>query len=456
VPEPPRDKSLLALRDPAPRKHELTPETADLSLPRMADGDVAMPRQPVRGDESDPAQGKAARTKLALTGKDYEYLFGADAEAERRLAQKQRSTKQGKFQARLARTKAALENFIPEVQPGNQTALNTRAAPFAAYIARMHRSIHEKWGFGQIEEWDEKPSTSPYNNPELLTTLELVLNGDGTIDNVKVIRSSGLGMYDTAAVDVAYSSGPYPDPPREIRSANGKIYIHWDFHRDGRQCATSGVSYFILNNPPRDADKPAVAEPPQQPAGGPQVPHTLGPAASQERALRQLTRDGRGQGSVQALGGHTAPVVPSASGRAAAEQREPAKTIQRSGPRADDPDARAVADQFFAALAEADVKGMAGRAAFPFKTTTGSDVKSSTELMPMLRDLAAEAPRPPVSLQVYTKAGARGVLGGRLPPGVGDDPNLLLAVADMGAHDTLVLVLAPRGGVWKAVGLLRR
>ena len=108
--------------------------------------------------------------KLALTAKDYEYLFGADAEAERRLAQKTRSTKAGKFQKRLARVQSALENFIPEVKPGNQTALNTRAAPFAAYIARMHRSIHELWGFGQLEDWDEKSGSSPFNNPNLLTS----------------------------------------------------------------------------------------------------------------------------------------------------------------------------------------------------------------------------------------------------------------------------------------------
>ena len=52
----------------------------------------------------------------------------------------------------MARVQSALENFIPEVKPGNQTALNTRAAPFAAFIARMHRSIHELWGFGFLEE----------------------------------------------------------------------------------------------------------------------------------------------------------------------------------------------------------------------------------------------------------------------------------------------------------------
>ena len=60
--------------------------------------------------------------------------------------------------------RAALENFIPEVKPGNQTALNTRAAPFAAFIARMHRSIHKLWGFGFLEDWDELPGSSPLNN----------------------------------------------------------------------------------------------------------------------------------------------------------------------------------------------------------------------------------------------------------------------------------------------------
>ena len=194
-------KSLLALRNPAPRQHELTPETADLSLPRAADGDIPMPARAARGQKSDPSrQAVGQRVKLALSGKQFEYLFGADAQAERRLAQTMRSMHKGKFQQKQARLQAALENFIPEVKPGNQTALNTRAAPFAAYITRMHRSIHQLWGFGQMEDWDEKPGSSPYNNPNLLTTLELVLNGDGTIDKVTVVKASGYLPYDAAAI----------------------------------------------------------------------------------------------------------------------------------------------------------------------------------------------------------------------------------------------------------------
>ena len=61
---------------------------------------------------------------------------------------------------------AALENFIPEVKPGNQTALNTRAAPFAAYIARMHRSIHKLWGFGELEDVGRAVGVEPTQQPE--------------------------------------------------------------------------------------------------------------------------------------------------------------------------------------------------------------------------------------------------------------------------------------------------
>src|SRR5262249_13532054 len=249
----------------AKKTHELTPETADPSLPRAADGEIAQPHPPVRGANSDPSRQKnGERVKLALSDKDFEYLFGADAEAERRLAQSQKSTHFGKFQPNAARVRAALENFIPEVKPGNQTALNTRAAPFAAYIAKMHRSIHKLWGFGALEDWDELSSSSPLNNPNLSTTLEMVLNRDGTLDKVTVVRASGYLPFDAAAIDTAFNAGPYPDPPKAIRSANGKIYVHWQFHRDERQCATSGVDYFILDNPPSGADKPVLPDAPSE------------------------------------------------------------------------------------------------------------------------------------------------------------------------------------------------
>ena len=394
-----RERSLLALRDPAPRTHEITPETADPSLPHAADGDLRERRPTTRGAPSRADKANGKRVKLAITGSDYEYLFGADAEADRRLAKKLKSTHAGKFRERQARVQSSLENFIPEVRPGNQTALNTRAAPFAAFVARMHRSIHLLWGFGALEDWDELGSSSPLNNPNLLTTLEMVLNADGTVDKVTIVRASGYLPYDTAAIDTAFSAGPYPDPPRDIRSANGKIYIHWRFYRDGRQCATSGVDYFILNNPPSDADK--------APVGG-----------AENRAN------------------------PLEAGAPVAETREP--------------EARATAGKFFAALAAGDAAAMAGLAEIPFRTTGGGSVKTRGELQPMLKDLATEVGQKGLrSVQVLTGAGVRAALG-KLPPGLDDGSGLLFAVSSLRDGDVLIAALAKRGVSYRVVALVRR
>jgi TonB family protein len=448
-------KSLLALRNPAPRQHELTPETADLSLPRAADGDIPMPARAVRGQKSDPSRLTAGqRVKLAITGKQFEYLFGADAAAERRLAQTLRSTHKGKFQQKVARVQAALENFIPEVRPGNQTALNTRAAPFAAYITRMHRSIHQLWGFGQMEDWDEKAGTSPYNDPNLLTTLELVLNGDGTVDKVTVVKASGYLPYDVAAIDVAYSAGPYPDPPREIRSANGKIYIHWRFYRDGRACGPAGVDYFILNNPPEGSDEPAVSEPqrPQAPGAAFAPPEATGGGPRRLQHLAGASGDRPGAATrVAALDGEDG-AGKRPEGPAAAAAGEPTPSPR---PRADDPAAQAVAERWYAALASGDTARLLDLAALPFKTND-KEVTHRADLAAMLGGLASEGVRRPQSVQLVTAARLRAAIG-KLPPNLDDGGSgQLYAAVLAGPNDILILVLAERAGKWKAVGLVRR
>lgn len=437
-------KSLLALRDPAPKHHELTPETADLSLPHAADGEIPLPSRATRGDKSDQAHvpdGK--KTKLALSSKDYEYLFGAAADAERRLAQQSRSTRQGKFQQKLARVRAAVENFIPEVRPGNQTALNTRAAPFAAYIARMHRSIHELWGFGQLEEWDDKPGSSPFNNRNLMTELEIVLNGDGTIDRIGVARSSGLMEYDVAAVDVAYTAGPYPDPPRGIRSANGKIYVHWKFYRDERQCATSGAEPYILNNPSPGGDKTTLLDPPRPP--------TAVPPGGGERRLQHLEGDGAHRAKRAALDREVASAETGGGGEPPAERGAGAGIAL---PNTSDPAAQAAAQRWFSALAGGDVARLVEQAALPFKTN-GKTVSRRAELEQMLNDLASEGVRKPGSVRLVTAAALRAAIG-KLPPDLEDAGGQLYSAIAVGKNELLILALGQRGGGWRPVGMVRR
>jgi TonB family protein len=444
-----REQSLLALRDPAPRQHEITPETADPSLPHAPDGELRAAR-PARGDQARADKAAGKKVKLAITGRDYEYLFGADAEADRRLASKTKSAKQGRFAARQQRAFSALENFIPEVKPGNQTALNTRAAPFAAFVARMHRSIHKLWGFGALEDWDEMGSSSPLNNPNLLTTLEIVLNADGTVDKVTVVRASGYTAYDLAAIDTAFQAGPYPDPPRAIRSSNGKIYVHWRFYRDERQCATSGVDYFILDNPPSDADKASLARAEAAAEAGAAPPGPEGP-----RRLRRAPDDAAHAAKMRQLDAEVA----RAEGHSEAEDA-PASAAAPALPRtvgeSQDTAARTAAERWFGALAGADVTTLAELADTPFRVTGGSSVRARNELLPMLKDLAGEVGKRGLgNVRLFSAAGLRATLG-KLPPGVDDGSGLTFGLCTLQDGDTLIVALAKRGGSYRAVALVRR
>lgn len=238
-PETP-NRVTLSMRSPGTRDAEKMDESPD-GLNARAEA--------MRGHDHDDDFARGGR--LRLTRRQYEAAFGTDAEAAEALARSQRSKRKGKFAARQALVRSALENFIPEVKPGNQTALNTRAAPFAQFITRMHRKIHELWAFGFLNDLDGKPSHLPLNDPNLVAKLEIVLDPQGHVDRVNMVRSSGLTVYDAAAIDVVYSAAPYPPPPPTILSGNGKVYIHWTFHRNEMACDTMGVDYFILNNGPK-------------------------------------------------------------------------------------------------------------------------------------------------------------------------------------------------------------
>jgi TonB family protein len=196
-------------------------------------------------------------TPLAFN--DYERIMGKEkVDEERQVAARKMSSKKGRWERKLEAVKSSLENFVPDVRPGNQTALKTRAHPFALYVARMHRRIHELWGFGFLEALDDKGADYPLNNPDLWTNLEVSVNPDGTVHKVTIAKTSGKTEFDVAAVDTVLSAAPYEPTPEAIRSVNGKIYLRWGFYRNWRQCGTFNVEPYILTDVPDDGGSGTV------------------------------------------------------------------------------------------------------------------------------------------------------------------------------------------------------
>ncbi|MEO7731643.1 MAG: hypothetical protein ABIY55_11765, partial [Kofleriaceae bacterium] len=174
-----------------------------------------------------------------MSFQDYERIMGKERiDEERQVAARKMSSKKGRWERKLDAVKSSLENFVPDVRPGNQTALKTRASPYAVYIARMHRRIHELWGFGFLEHLDGKGASDPLNNMDLWTNLEISVNPVGTVHKVTIAKTSGKTEFDVAAVDTVLSAGPYETTPEAIRSVDGRIYLRWGFYRNWRQCGT--------------------------------------------------------------------------------------------------------------------------------------------------------------------------------------------------------------------------
>jgi len=198
---------------------------------------------------------------LRVSWNQFQEVYTEEELAREREAylEERRSRSRGRErQRRWADFRAALENYTPGVRPGNQTALNAAASPFAEYISAVHRRIHPRFAERFIAGLPQV-SDSPYSDMSLRTKLEIILNRDGTVHRVGIVNTSGFLPFDYGAYSAVMSAQPYPAAPEQILSGDGRVYVHWGFYRNGRQCGTFNAEPYVLPNPPGSP----------QPGGGP-------------------------------------------------------------------------------------------------------------------------------------------------------------------------------------------
>lgn len=235
-------------------------------------GGAAAPRPRGQG-----GRGGLASSDLRVSWQNFENVFGEQQLAQERqaYAEARRSRTRGGNRERMWREfQASLENYTPAVRPGNQTALNAAASPFANYLAEMHRRIHREFVDSFIAN-TPGGSMGPLADRSLWAKLEIVVNRDGTVHRIVIVRSSGLMVYDYGAFAAVTRAQPYPEAPASIVSGDGRVYLHWGFYRDERHCATYNAQPYILANPPggpvREQNPNRDDGPQGQPEWGPGV-----------------------------------------------------------------------------------------------------------------------------------------------------------------------------------------
>jgi TonB family protein len=147
----------------------------------------------------------------------------------------------------VERWRSAIENYVSSVKPGNQTALNTAAVPFASYLNGMHKRLHPLFADWFLASLGSLPDSDPLNEWHLVTRLEIILTEDGRIKQMGVVKASGITAFDIAALDAVDRAQPFGPAPDAIMSADRNVYMHWEFYRDEvRACSTMGSRPYLL------------------------------------------------------------------------------------------------------------------------------------------------------------------------------------------------------------------
>lgn len=212
----------------------------------------------------------ASGINLNLNALSVVAAVGQDQLTRERVAdgERRKSAHRGSWQSSsFERWRAAIENYVASVKLGNTTALNTARVPFAGFLNAIHQRIHPIFADEFLGTLDGLPATHPMNAPKLLTRLEIVLDhDDGHVLRLGVVRTSGITAFDIAALDAVQRASPFGKPPSAIVSPDGRVYFHWEFHRDPvYACSTMNARPFMLSTPPAGSDPPPSPSKPGTP-----------------------------------------------------------------------------------------------------------------------------------------------------------------------------------------------
>jgi len=114
---------------------------------------------------------------------------------------------------------------------------------FADYIHACHKSVHREFAHTFLSRLE---AHGELEDPNLSTSVEMVIEPDGTLARMGVVKWSGSLAYDMGVFHAIARAAPFPAPPSRIRSPDGRTYVVWQLHRGESQCGTWNAEPYIL------------------------------------------------------------------------------------------------------------------------------------------------------------------------------------------------------------------
>lgn len=127
---------------------------------------------------------------------------------------------------------SASPNSLPEeIALGDQTILETESVGYASFLNRLADSIYQPWvDYAKDAIRDTYQDGGKIESQLYITRLQVELNDEGEVVAIQTLKSSGIESLDEAPKRALWDRSPYPNPPQQMRKADGLLRFVYEFH----------------------------------------------------------------------------------------------------------------------------------------------------------------------------------------------------------------------------------
>jgi TonB family protein len=125
---------------------------------------------------------------------------------------------------------SSTNDYVEDVPLGDLTHLNTVEYKYYGFYHRIRQKLEQFWG-RSIQEKAEQMSKNGRRliaSEEHITSLQITLNSEGKIIEIKIMGTSGVKELDDAAIESFNEAGPFPNPPQDL-VVNDRVTLEWGF-----------------------------------------------------------------------------------------------------------------------------------------------------------------------------------------------------------------------------------
>ena len=115
-------------------------------------------------------------------------------------------------------------DLLKDVDEGEETLLNTKQWKFASFFLRVKAQIEQYWR-PDIAFLTHDPTGRIYGYKDRETIVRVVLNEDGSLKDIFIIKPSGAPFLDREALHAIKRASPFPNPPKELIDPKEKIIV---------------------------------------------------------------------------------------------------------------------------------------------------------------------------------------------------------------------------------------